>query len=218
MSGAEATTILGVISSILTIVDATKTVYDAANDVSGLPEAFREVAGLLPIVRDILNSAKQSLDNGTADADSFKGAKQTVKACETKATRLEELFKKAIPKNGATSVNRYYKAVRAYGKGNEVEKLMKEMLEGLQLLACERGMKTLTKAQQDEIAKAIAEVSAIPSSVPEHEFQENTGLTANYSGSGAQTNYNAHGEYIAQGEARQNNYNSAGGPMHFGKN
>lgn len=36
---------------------------------------------------------------------------------------------------------------------------------------------------------------------------------ANYSGSGPQ--YNAQGEYIAQGNARQ--YNSGGGPMHFGE-
>jgi hypothetical protein len=89
---------------------------------------------------------------------------------------------------------------------------MKGMLEDVQLLAYERDMKIATKVQQEQIARAIAEVSAVPPSVPENGFQE-ASLTANYSGSGAQ--YNAQGEYIAQGNARM--YNSAGGPMHFGK-
>jgi hypothetical protein len=42
---------------------------------------------------------------------------------------------------------------------------------------------------------------------------QETDFTANNSGPGTQ--YNAQGEYIAQGNARQ--YNSAGGAMNFGK-
>lgn len=44
MSGAEVIAVLGVISSVIAIVDGTKKVYDAASDAHGLPEAFREVA------------------------------------------------------------------------------------------------------------------------------------------------------------------------------
>lgn len=80
---------------------------------------------------------------------------------------------------------------------------MKGILEDVQLLAY-RNDKIATKVQQEQIVKAIKEVSDVTPSVPEHEFQE-TGFTANYSGSGTQNN--PQGEYIAQGEARQ--YNSA---------
>jgi hypothetical protein len=212
MSGAEVIVVLGVISSIISIVDGTKQIYDAATNAQGLPEAFRDVAGRLPIVRNILGSAKQHIDKGDVNEDSCKGVKHVVEACEKKAKKLDELFHKAIPADGASDLKRYYKAVKAYGKGNEVENLMKGMLEDVQLLACEHGMKTATKAQQEQIAQAITEVSVIPSSVPEHVFQE-TGFTANNSGPGTQNN--AQGEYIAQGSARQ--YNSAGGTMNFGK-
>lgn len=44
MSGAEGIAVLGVIASIITIIDGTKKVYDAATNPQGLPEAFREVA------------------------------------------------------------------------------------------------------------------------------------------------------------------------------
>ena len=212
MSGAEAITVLGVIGSIISIVDAAKKVYDAATDAQGLPEAFREVASRLPIVGETLDSAKQSIAERKVNNESCNGVKVTVEDCEEKAKKLKELFQKAIPADGTSDLKRYYKAVKAWGKGSEVEKLMKGMLEDVQLLACERGMKTATKAQQDQIVKAITEVSAISASVPEHEVQE-TAFTNTNTGSGTQ--YNAQGENIAQGSARQ--YISGRGQMTFSK-
>ena len=212
MSGAEGIAVLGVISSIIAIVDGTKKVYDAATNAQGLPEAFREVAGRLPIVGNTLDSTKQNIEERKVNNDSCKGVKHVVEACEEKAKKLEELFHKAIPPDGASDLKRYYKAVRAWGKGSEVENLMKAILEDVQLLACERGMKTATKTQQEQIIKAIAEVSAVPPSVPEHEFQEPGFINTNY---GSGTQYNARGENIAQGSARQ--YISGGGTMNFGK-
>ena len=213
MSGAEAIAVLGVISSVISIVDGTKKVYDAATNAQGLPEAFRVTAGRLPIVRNILGSAKQHLDDGDVDEISCKGVKHVVEDCEKKAKNLDTLFQKAIPKDGASGLERYYKAVKALGKGNEVENLMKGMLEDVQLLACERGIKTATESQQQQIVKAVAEVSAVLPSVPEQVFQETGFTNTNY---GAGTQYNAQGEYVAQGNAQQ--YNSAGGTMNFGKN
>ena len=221
MSGAEAFAVLGVISSIIAIVDATKEVCDAAKDTKGLPQAFRVVAGRLPIVESILGFAKQNIEAKEVDNDSCKGVKHVVEACEEKAKRLEELFHKAIPAEGASDLKRYYKAVKALGRGNKVENLMKGILEDVQLLACEQGMKTANNAQQQEIVKAITEVSAVSPSVPEHEFQE-TGIANTNYGSGTQ--YNAQGENIAQGDAQQYNtaggsmYNTAGGSMTIGRN
>ena len=211
MSDVEAIAVLGVVSSIISIVDGTKQVYDAATNAQGLPEAFREVAGRLPIVKNTLALTQQHIDRGDVDVNSYKGMKHVVEACEKKAKKLGNLFLKAIPTDSASDLKRYYKAVKACGKGNEVENLMKGILEDVQLLACERGMKTGTKAQQEQIVKAITEVSAVLPSVPEHVFHE-TGFTNTNSGPGTQ--YNAQGEIIAQGSARQ--YNSAGGAMYFG--
>lgn len=209
MSGAEAIAVLGLISSIIAIVGGTKQVFDAATNTEDLPEAFREAASRLPIVTNILNNSKQHIQEADISDDSCKGVKHIVDACEKKAKKLDDLFRKVIPGDGASRRERYISAVKTLGKGNEVEKLIKGMLEDIQLLACEHGLKIATKAQQELIAKAITEVSAVPLSVPE----DAPSFTANYSGSGTQ--YNAQGEYIAQGSARQ--FNSAGGTMNFGK-
>jgi hypothetical protein len=70
MSGAEATAVLEVISSIVSIIYGTKQVYDAATNAQGLPEAFREVAARLRIVQTILGSAKRHIEEGDADENS----------------------------------------------------------------------------------------------------------------------------------------------------
>jgi hypothetical protein len=210
MSGAEAILVLGVISSIIAIVDETKKVYDAAKNAKGLPEAFREVAARLPIVVNILDSAKDDIRD--KDEASCKGVKPVVENCEKKAKTLKELFSKALPADGAGTAERYWKAVKTLGRGNEVEHLMKGMLEDVQLLAAEHGMRSVTKGQQDQLAQAITEVSTLPNSVPDTVFQDTTFSATN---SGPGTQYNAHGEYIAQGQAKQ--YNTGGGNMYFGK-
>ena len=160
MSGAEAIAVLGVISSIISIIDGTKQIYDAATNARGLPEAFREVADRLPVIESILNSAKRHVEEKNIDNDSCQGVRHVVEACEEKAKKLDELFRKAIPADDTSDLKRYYKAVKAWGKGNEVENLMKGMLEDVQLLACERGMETVTEAQQEQIIEAITKMSA----------------------------------------------------------
>jgi hypothetical protein len=212
MSGAEAIVVLGVISSLISIIEATKKTYDAATDSHGLPSAFREVASRLPIVKNILDSAQQHLTHGDVDETRCNGVKSVIEACTKKAKRLNELFDKAIPADGSSGVKRYLKAVKTLGKGNEIEKLMKGILEDVQLLASEHGMKIATNAQKEQITQAIVEVSALEPSVPDEEFQD-TGFSPVNLGPGTQ--YNAQGEYIAQGQARQ--YNAPGGTMHFGK-
>ena len=214
MSGAEAVAVLGLISSIISIVEGTKKIYDAATNARGLPEAFRVVADRLPIVENILGSTKQDIEKRKVNNDSCNGVKHTVEACEEKAKELKGLFDKVIPEDGASRLTRYYKAVKALGKGNEVEKLMRGMLVDVQLLACEHGMKIATPAQQDQIAEAIREVEAVSPSVPEQVFHE-AGFTNTNSGSGTQ--YNAQGtQNNAKGAARQ--YMMSGnGPISFGK-
>jgi hypothetical protein len=122
ISGAEAIAVLGVISSIISIVDEIKQVYDTATNAQSLPEAFREVAGRLPIVANILRSANKYIEK---DKDSCKGVKEVVEACQTKAEKLDGLFNNVVPADGASRKQRYFSAVMALGKGNEVEKLMK---------------------------------------------------------------------------------------------
>lgn len=113
------------------------------------------------------------------------------------------------------AIERYYKAAKGLGKANKVEDLMKRMLEDVQVLAFDQGMKTATRDQQSKIHQAIEEMKVIPPSVPEEIYREATFAASNF---GTGTQYNAQGDahqYFAQANARQ--YNSGGGSQYFGR-
>jgi hypothetical protein len=58
MSGIEgAGLVIGIIGSIITIIDSTTKVYEAAHDAKGLPSAFNSVAERFPIVKLTLDNA-----------------------------------------------------------------------------------------------------------------------------------------------------------------
>jgi uncharacterized protein with PhoU and TrkA domain len=69
MSGAEALAVLGAVSAVISIIDATKQVYDAASDQKGLPSAFVEVAGRRPIVHNILRAAEDAIRKDNVNED-----------------------------------------------------------------------------------------------------------------------------------------------------
>ena len=114
----------------------------------------------------------------------YNGAKDVVEGCKTKAKKLDELFQKVIPGDGASRAERYRSAIRTLGKGSRVETLMKGMLVDVQLLAINHGMTTVTDTQRKEVAESIKEVAALPPSIPEHAVEPNS-LTAIHSGSGS---------------------------------
>lgn len=212
MSGAEAPVVLGVISSIIAIIEGLSTVRDAATNAKGLPEAFREVSNRLPMVTDILSRIKERFKEDSADTRSYEASETVLKDCEEKVKSLDDIFRKAIPAHGSSGVRRYLKAIQLYGKGHKVEVLMKGILEDMQLLMSEQGFDTATAAEQEQIIKALEDISVVESSVPDHELQEMAFVNSTY---GPGTQNNARGEYIAQGNARQ--YISGGGAMRFGR-
>ncbi|KAJ3575034.1 hypothetical protein NPX13_g4174 [Xylaria arbuscula] len=88
MSGAE---VLGVISSIVAIVDAAIKVYDAAQNTKGLPSSFLQAAARLPLLRDVLFTAQQGFD---ADKHwgTYASLERVLLHCKEKADALQKIF------------------------------------------------------------------------------------------------------------------------------
>jgi hypothetical protein len=192
MSGAEAILILGVISSIVAIVDGTKQVFDGASNAQGLPEAFREVAGRLPIVREILGSAEKNIRDGHVDEATCKSMKPLIDRCKVSAETLDGIFQKVLPADDATRRVRYVSAAKTLGKGGRVETLMKGLLDDVLLIASKHGMETARSNQVEELKQAIEELSAINHSIPDSELDD-TPITNNNFGNGPMTNNNVSG-------------------------
>src|SRR5271170_1325665 len=121
MSGAEAGFVVGLISGVISIIEATKTVYDAAKDAKGQPEAFRQVAARLPLVIEILHSAKaraQALDETAEEAE--EALEHILKSCKAKAEKLQEIFQKVIRKDDDKWYDRYKKTLGTLRTGDKV--------------------------------------------------------------------------------------------------
>jgi hypothetical protein len=130
----EASLVLGIISSIIAIIDATKQVYEAVEDATGLPENFKKSAAKLPTISKLLKDAENFIEN-IADKPTKLAFIPTLEDCKVQATKLQQLFEKVMPEKGASRVDRYMKAFRTIGKGRRVEDLIGGILDNLQLLA-----------------------------------------------------------------------------------
>jgi vacuolar-type H+-ATPase subunit E/Vma4 len=165
MPGAEAGSVISLISGLISIIEATKAVYDAAKDAKGQPEAFRQVAARLPLIIEILRSAeerRQALDETAQEA-----LKPILESCKAKAENLKKTFQKVVRKDDDKWYERYKKALDTSGKADVVEYLMEGILKDIQVLVCERLMGTATEAQVTEIQEAINEMNEMPSSLPD---------------------------------------------------
>lgn len=198
MSGiGEAGLVLGIISSIITVIDATKQLWEAVEDESGLPTNFKKSATKLPLISKLLEDAERYI-NDTADESIKSAFAPTLEDCKLQATQLQQLFEKVMPEEGDSRWDRYAKAARTIGKGGRVESLVGAILDDLQLLATKFPEAT-TPRGKEQLEKAIEEVTKMELSLPDG-FEEAPAF-AHY-GSGAQN--------VNTGGGSQNNNNSSG--------
>jgi uncharacterized protein YoxC len=206
MSGAEASFVISLISGVISIIEVTKTVYDAAKDAKGQPEAFRQVAARLPLIIEILRSAKERAS--ALEETALEALEHTLESCKAKAENLKKIFQKVIRKDDDKWLDRYKKALSTLGKGDKVECLMEGILKDTQLLACEKLMGIATEAQVKGLEEGIQEIKEMPSSL-----QEVTGsVTQNHHGSG-NNNANTGRGAMHTGDLY---HNEIGGDAHFG--
>lgn len=205
MSGAEARFVIGLISGVISIIEATKTAYDAAKDAKGQPEVFRQVAARLPLVIEILYSVEERIH--TLDETVQDALEPIMESCKAKAENLMKIFQKVIRKDDDNWYDRYKKALR---KGDKVECLMEGILKDIQVLACEKLKGTATETQVKEIEEAIKQMNEMPSFLQD----ETGGITQNHQGSGNNNGNTGRGaQHNGTGDLYQNEIR---GDAHFG--
>jgi hypothetical protein len=210
MSGAEAAFVVGLISGVISIIEATKTVYDAAKDAKGQPEAFRQVAARLPLVIEILRSATERIQS--LDETAQEALEPILESCKAKAENLKKTFQKVIQKNDDKWYDRYKKAVGTLGKGGRVECLMEGILKDIQVLAYENLIGTATDAQMKELGEAINQMNEMPPSL----LDEARGVIQTHTGSGDNIGHSGPGTMTINKAARDFYQSHNTGPVTFG--
>jgi hypothetical protein len=196
MSGAE---LIGLISGVITIFGTVKTLYDAAADAKGQPRGFRQVAARLPLIIELLGSAKGGVQKLNTTEQDALGA--ILQSCEEKAESLEDIFRRVLRKDDGKWYERYRKALDTITKGKTVECLMGEILKDVQVIVCDKLKDTATSDQVKELGEAIKEMNDLSPPLRKDEVgQHHSGSGNNigiFGGSGhTQTNVQAQGNYV----------------------
>ena len=201
MSGIEAAGLaLGMISAIISIIEATNEVYEAVKDEAGLPKNFKKSATKLPLISKLFEDAERYVE--AADEATKTAFTPTLEDCKAQAIQLQGLFEKVMPEEGESRWDRYVKAARTIGKGGRVENLVGGILDDLQLLAT-RFPEVMTLRTKEQLAKAVEEVAKMEPSLPDG--FEQMPVYAHY-GSGAQNNNTGGGsQYNNNSTGNQNN-------------
>ncbi|KAL7949508.1 hypothetical protein V8C42DRAFT_341465 [Trichoderma barbatum] len=159
MSGAE---LIGIISGVIAIVDASRKIYEAVEDASGLPQSFRDVDARLPAVQETLETTRETLKEeeggeqlGISRIQSRDAMAKILKSCYDKAVALNKTLQAAMPTQGASKAKRYIKAIKIFSTANEVDTLMKGILADIQVLAANHSVKSATKTQIKDLFDII---------------------------------------------------------------
>lgn len=198
MSGAE---VLGIISAVISIIDATVKLYNTSKDEAGLPPNFKTVSTKLPLVSKLLEDAERYVQGKAEDAITATFT-PVLTDCKEKATQLQQLFDKVIPAEGDSRIDRYFKAARTIGKGGRVETLMKGILDNLQLLTAKFPEVTSVRGQANLI-EAIEEVQHLEPSLPDG-FEDAPSF-AHYGGGALNVNTGLGSQYNNNSTGNQNN-------------
>lgn len=155
MSGAE---VLGLISGIISVVDASLEIYNAVKDASGLPPSFRDIASRLPAIKLTLRKALDGLDAGRSD-NSVESIRSSLEMCKRKVEELEGIFRSALrPSNApglASRISKPLKAMRTIRKADRVTFLKTGIMEDLQVLTASQAFQTATRAQIESLSETV---------------------------------------------------------------
>ncbi|RSL75455.1 hypothetical protein CEP52_014049 [Fusarium oligoseptatum] len=199
--------VTGVISAIITIVEASIKIYRTAADASDLPHSFSDAASRLPLIQDTLKLAADGLVEDAMEPESHAPLSTVLEKCTDRAAVLLDIFQTVIIPAEATRAERYIRALRTIPQAEKVEILMNGIMSDLQLLATNYTVKAATRKQMERLISKI-EVDDEPyhSSIILNNF--GPGKQVVHNGTGGQQN-------IVIGTATQINGSFNGGTFNF---
>lgn len=153
ISGIE---LVGLISAIISILQASIEVYNGVSSSSDLPPSFRDVALRLPLILDTLRIAQEGLIDNESD-ESLESLRSCLEICQQKSLELERTFRDLLLPAHASRVVRLYNALKATMKADKVRDLGKGISEDLQALTANHAIQATTRSQMKKLMRKLEE-------------------------------------------------------------
>jgi CO dehydrogenase nickel-insertion accessory protein CooC1 len=195
--------VIGTISAVISVIEASIKAYDSAKKDAKLPEMFETVRRRLPIILNTLAICQNNLEprKHSIPRNVCEALNATLVICRTRAKDLEKIFQKIVPGESDTGEQRCLKVLRRLGKGNKVEELMLGLAEEVQLVINHDAVKSANQAQNADLEGIRNEMKSFIS----RSDDEISTMNVN-TGNGAQTNNvqrSSGNSYTVNGDGRQ---------------
>ncbi|KAM0530419.1 hypothetical protein ACHAQF_008174 [Verticillium nonalfalfae] len=169
--------LVGLIGSIVSIVDATSTATHKLLKSAKLPDAFKQVEKHLPLVKQTLEDARRTIDKSITEKQRIE-IQDVLHDCNSKARELDRIFKdlgmKCNQVGGEKSwdtIRGWYRHILQGAKGHRVEALMNDIMGSLIKLGTLSTFRTATHKDMEDIKRALHELSNIEPSLDDADFE-----------------------------------------------
>ncbi|TVY38157.1 Kinesin light chain [Lachnellula subtilissima] len=161
MSGAEVLAVVGIIANITALVDFGLEVYDRAtafgDGASNIPKAFRSTAEVLPLVKTTLQQTEKRIREGDQDIESCQGLTKVLESCLETLAELNNIFQNVLPKQDASKLTKFRKAISCIRQDRKVEVLEKALRGHIDVLTLYFSSQTLSITQVSQAVNSISE-------------------------------------------------------------
>jgi hypothetical protein len=160
MAGVEAIAAIQLIDACIGITQTIIKIGLAVKDAQGLPPTLRNLCEKLPAIEDLLESARESCDEGRVTEDNSKSARPLLKQCEQALSELRDIFRKACPAEGDDRTKRIWKGAKTvfFGRDSQVQKLLVVVQDNLRLLEQKEIFRIGDKLKElQQITEALAQ-------------------------------------------------------------
>lgn len=166
MSGLE---VVGGISAVITVIEASIKVYQGARSDAKLPETFRAVADRLPLLLSTLQTCHDQLYTVEVSIpnDVAKSFLSITQRCKAQARSLRDIFEDTIPGESAGLLERYKTSVKTLGKGKKVEELVLSISEDIRAVVDYQSIKSARPELSEGLEELISAIKNMKPSIPE---------------------------------------------------
>ncbi|MCJ1306895.1 hypothetical protein MMC25_000539 [Agyrium rufum] len=136
---AEALAVVGIVSSIVQVVDFSTKCIERINDfrkhAQEIPKTFQGIARLVPAFADGFKKAQEQLEAYRVPANTQKALTPIVQDALRQMRKLDEMLIKVSPTSKDSSWKRGKKAVLSLGQDNEIVRIEQSLTKNFQLLS-----------------------------------------------------------------------------------
>jgi hypothetical protein len=124
---AEAIAVLGVVSSIIQVVDFGAKVLHRLNDFQSslgeIPKSFRHVKAEFPILLDTLKQTKAAVENGSIKVETKRALLPVIDGCREQIELLDDVLRKVLPLTSDSWRKRTSKAISSLRQDAKVAQI-----------------------------------------------------------------------------------------------